>query len=145
MKTRELVAEIDDHIEKVWCLAFSPKGKHLVSGSRDGTLGFWDLATPAPPKKVTMCPGPAAVYSLAFNSTGDRLLSGDNTGLSIWDVSKKQLVTTLRGHQSSIMGVAFSPDDKRIISGSYDGEIRIWESELESARKMWRAAARREK
>ena len=57
----------------------------------------------------------------------------------------KQLVTTLRGHQGLVMSVAFSPDDKRILSGSLDGEIRIWETELDSARKMWDAAARREK
>ena len=40
--------------------------------------------------------------------------------------------------------VAFSPDGKRIISGSWDGTIRVWETELSSARKMWHAEAERE-
>ena len=43
--------EIDDecpvtgHSESVWSLAYSPDGKHIVSGSLDSTVKVWNAAT----------------------------------------------------------------------------------------------------
>ncbi len=36
---------------------------------------------------------------------------------------------TLRGHEGLVLSVAFSPDGKRIISGSYDGTAKVWDAE----------------
>ena len=34
--------------------------------------------------------------------------------------------TTLQGHSSYVLSVAFSPDGKRIVSGSSDNTIKVW-------------------
>ena len=142
----ELIAELAGHAHNVYCLAFSPDGKLLASGSYDQTTRLWDVSTPSTPRQVgDVLRGFAPVYSLAFSRDGHRLFSGTRGGVNIWDVSTKQLITTLRGHQALVMAVAFSPGGNRIISGCRDGEIRIWETELDSAQKMWQAAARRER
>src|SRR5690242_18416819 len=31
------------HTDHVWCAAFSPDGKFIVSGSKDTTLRLWDI------------------------------------------------------------------------------------------------------
>ena len=36
----------------------------------------------------------------------------------------------LVGHSDYVLSVTFSPDGKRIVSGSYDHTIRIWDLEL---------------
>src|SRR4051794_27630976 len=35
-------------------------------------------------------------------------------------------VRTLKGHQGSVMAVAFSPDGKILVSGSRDKTIKLW-------------------
>ncbi len=34
---------------------------------------------------------------------------------------------TLRGHSDGVISVAFSPDGKRIVLGSNDGTIKVWD------------------
>jgi WD40 repeat protein len=38
-------------------------------------------------------------------------------------------VRAFAGHNDWVYGVAFNPATKRIVTGSWDGEIRIWNAE----------------
>src|ERR1700692_3478903 len=43
---------------------------------------------------------------------------------SMWD----SCLRTLEGHSAQIMSVAFSPDRTRIVSGSGDSTLRMWDA-----------------
>ena len=54
----------------------------------------------------------------------------DNT-VKVWDVATGTEVASLRGHSGAVMGVAFSPDGKRLASTSgyrVNGELKIWDT-----------------
>jgi WD40 repeat protein len=46
-------------------------------------------------------------------------------GQSSWPA----IQSILSGHSSSVQSVAFSPDSRRIVSGSWDKSIRVWDAE----------------
>ena len=48
------------------------------------------------------------------------------TNWRVRDADSGQLVLTLKGHLSSVTRVSFSPDGKRIVSGSIDKTLKIW-------------------
>ena len=47
--------------------------------------------------------------------------------LILWDVATKQPIGRLMGHTNTVRALAFSTDNDRLFSGSWDGETRVWE------------------
>ncbi|MFM7792580.1 MAG: WD40 repeat domain-containing protein, partial [Microcystis panniformis] len=45
----------------------------------------------------------------------------------LWDVNTGECLDTLEGHENWIRSVVFSPDGKRLASGSADETIRFWD------------------
>jgi WD40 repeat protein len=68
------------------------------------------------------------IQSIAFDSTGVHLATGDSRGIiQLWRVEDQSYVTALSGHPSRIRSIAFSPDDKLLASVSSDATIRLWD------------------
>jgi WD40 repeat protein len=55
--------------------------------------------------------------------------------VKVWDAQTGQEALSLKGHTLPVDSVAFSPDSKRIASGSTDKTIRVWDVQPEKAPK----------
>ena len=108
-------------------MACSPDGRRIVSGSWDGMLKVWDVATGR--EILTFKAHPVAIHSVAVSPDGRQVVSGsrDKT-LKVWDAATGQQTLTLIGHTSWVWCVAFSPDGRRIVSGSADKTLRLWDA-----------------
>jgi WD40 repeat protein len=115
------------HTREVYSVAYSPDGKHIVSGGRDETIRIWNATTGAQ-EGLPFTGHTDPVYSVAYSPDGKHIVSGgfDNT-IRIWNVATGvQEGLPLTGHTDPVLSVAYSPDGKHIVSGSYDRTVRIW-------------------
>ncbi|KAI9637216.1 WD40-repeat-containing domain protein [Dioszegia hungarica] len=70
------------------------------------------------------------VYSLAVEGDGLWALTGTQSGpINMYTLrhSPGHLVHSLRGHSSVVSCMALTTDEKRLLSGSWDGSIREWD------------------
>ena len=100
------------------CLAFSPDGKKLLSGSADHTVKLWDLTKDN--EAVSLRSHQSIVNSVAISPDGKWLAScsWDDT-VQISSASDGRLMETLDVASSGFYSAAFSPDGKWLASGSY--------------------------
>ncbi len=121
-----VVNEFQAHSEGVSCLAISPDGQILASGSYDDTIKLWRLSTG---EEISTLTGHSDdVESVAFHPDGEILASGsyDRT-IKLWQLSTGKKIRTLRGHSEDIESVAFSPNGQILTSGGDDNEIKLWQ------------------
>ena len=108
-------------------VAFSVDSKIVASGSEDGNLYLWDVATGRRLKTITE--DTENIFSVAFSSDGRTLASGNagNT-IRLWNIATGEKLKTLIGHTNWVFSVAFSPDGQTLASGSWDKTIRLWDT-----------------
>ncbi len=122
-----LVAQTS-HGGEVHCVAFSPDGERVLTGSGDRTARLWNAETG---EVVQSFVGHGkAVRSVASSPDGERVLtgSGDKTA-RLWNAETGEEVQRFVGHTGAVWSVGFSPDGERVLTGSLDETARLWNAE----------------
>ena len=90
------IATLTGDTDAVNSVAFSPDGKTLASGSDDGTVRLWDVATRQQiGKPFTGSHGDLTgpVISVAFSPDGKTLATGSSDGtVRLWDVATRRQI-----------------------------------------------------
>ena len=71
--------------------------------------------------------GKGHVYDLAFSPDGKYLVVGNWVGVWWYDMSTGSPVALWETKRGTIACITFSPNRKRVITGNYDGEVKVWD------------------
>ena len=100
----KLLATLADHYGPVNCCRFSKNGRYLATASTDSNIFLYEL-----------------------HEGKGRTMFGSNDEPNVENWSN---VGKLKGHQSDVIDIAFSPDDKYLASASYDNLVNVWDVEM---------------
>ena len=105
----------DKQKSEVHTLAFSPDGRILVGGSKEGSIDVWDTSTQ---RHITTLKGHASVvFSVSFSPDGATLISESEDGtIRLWNTHTGQSETIFTEHLARIKSIKFSPDGQTLMS-----------------------------
>ncbi|XP_026227760.1 autophagy-related protein 16-1 isoform X1 [Anabas testudineus] len=116
------------HDGEVNAVRFSPGSRLLATGGMDRRVKLWEVIAGRCEPKGALTGSNAGITSIDFDSAGSYLLAASNDFASrIWTVDDYRLRHTLTGHSGKVLSARFLLDNARIVSGSYDRTLKLWD------------------
>ncbi|KAE8294753.1 Autophagy-related protein 16-1 APG16-like 1 [Larimichthys crocea] len=116
------------HDGEVNAVRFSPGSRLLATGGMDRRVKLWEVVAGRCEPKGALTGSNAGITSIEFDSAGSYLLAASNDFASrIWTVDDYRLRHTLTGHSGKVLSARFLLDNARIVSGSYDRTLKLWD------------------
>jgi WD40 repeat protein/serine/threonine protein kinase len=112
------------HRARVNSVCLSPDVRFALSGSDDGTLKQWDVASGKCLRTLKGHKG--RVKSISLSHDGRIVASGSEDGtLKVWDVASGQCLRTLKGYKG-VRSVCVSHDGRMVLSNEVD-DFKLWD------------------
>lgn len=131
VESRRIVLNRNAHSDGVLSLCFCGDERTLLTGSADRSAAIWDVTD----GKLIHSFGQHAdwVSAVGSSANGAILATGSwatDALITLWDRSSLTRSCTLRGHISSVNGLAFLQDGKTVLSVGADQTVRIWDRSM---------------
>ncbi|MCW3999596.1 MAG: hypothetical protein NWE93_05105 [Candidatus Bathyarchaeota archaeon] len=126
-KKLDKIELLKGHLSTVNCIALTPNGCCLVSGSQDKTARVWSMLDGECLRVLKGHQGP--INSVVVSGDGKFAVTGSSDKkIIVWSLQDGEALATLEGHQSvlGVMSLALSADGRILVSSDKVKEMFVW-------------------
>lgn len=117
---------LEGHSDWVNDVLYSPDGRTLISGGKDGSVRKWDVSTGKERSNIREWWW-GEINALAIDESYTHLAGASSKGeIVVWYADDGLLLDVLNGHVGNVNDVTFSADGNTVVSGGSDGTVKIW-------------------
>ncbi len=125
VEKKESLVTFPGHAQPVYTVSFTPDGKGVATGGEDNRIRIWNPDNDG--RQIREIGGfGGTVFRLRYTPDGQAIVACSGDKLVHVMKPSGTPIRKLQGHQDWVYAMAISRDGKTIASGSWDGDVRIW-------------------
>jgi WD40 repeat protein len=125
---RRRLNTLPGHSGGINALAFAPDGSRLVSGDSAGIVKVWEVTTGQERASLRACEPGAGLTAIVISPDGALFVTAGflDRSVRLWDAASGEPRGELPRTDSSVTGLAFSPDGTILAMARGDGTAALW-------------------
>jgi WD40 repeat protein len=128
IETKRVVTKWKSGDTDIWSVCWNVDGERVASGSRDGMVRVWEVEC----GETVLGPiqtGQGDFLTTIYSPDATKIVTGgvSTSGIKIYDAKTGKLLSTVE-HEEHGWSLAWTSDQKRLISGSISGSIMIFDT-----------------